>query len=145
VSLVLARTPRQLRSSPCQRPTPAAHASGPRQRPTPARALACGAGRRLKPSDDFGGDQAETVFDSPLQESIVLLRGLGARLETLRLGQEAETVRRVMHLLHSPELQNSKNLRDLLAAGDVQARRQQPARAPSHTPGAAAAHRRRGA
>lgn len=62
----------------------------------------------------------ETVFDSPLQESIALLRGLASQMEKARQLDEAQTVRRVMQLLYAPELQGARSLKELMAAGDVQ-------------------------
>ena len=62
----------------------------------------------------------ETVFDSPLQESIALLRGLASQMEAGRQLQEAQTVRRVMQLLYAPQLQGARSLKELMDAGDVQ-------------------------
>ena len=63
---------------------------------------------------------SETVFDSPLQEAIALLTALGAHMEARRLQREADTLRRALHLLHSPELNNSKSLKELISAGEMQ-------------------------
>ena len=73
--------------------------------------------------DDWAGlsTAAETVFDSPLQEAIALLTSLGAHMEAMQLQREAESVRRVMQLLHSPgSLHNAKSLQQMVAKGEVQ-------------------------
>ena len=59
-------------------------------------------------------------FDSPLQEALAVLRGLGAHMEASRLQREADAVTRVMRLLHSPELHSASALKQRLAEGDMQ-------------------------
>ena len=79
--------------------------------------------RQVTPFGEAWGMSAlpsETVFDSPLQEAIHLLTALGAHMEARRLQGEADTLRRALHLLHSPELNNSKSLKQLISAGEMQ-------------------------
>ena len=66
--------------------------------------------------------EESTFFDSPLQESISILRRLQERLESNRHRQdELQAVEHVLRLLNSPDLQDTRPMNQLIADGHVQA------------------------
>lgn len=66
-------------------------------------------------------DEPSHLFDSPLQMSLHLLDGLQERLLDQSLGGEAKVVGKVMELLHSPDLMQSKPMQELIDDGKIKA------------------------
>ena len=64
-------------------------------------------------------DEPSHLFDSPLQMSLHLLDGLQERLLEQSLRGEAKVVGKVMELLHSPDLMQSKPMQELIDDGKI--------------------------